>query len=221
MDIAFLELAHRCGPGIEMSLPTLAAVISFESGFAPLNVSVDGHRIGPAPKSKGEAIAVAVGLMDEGKPVALGLGGLSREQLSQAGLGIVDAFDPCRNLAGLAQLLDRDLATARSQGHSGLSAERAALLQFAGTSSGGSGSGYDVQIAEARAKLGDDLSHLVVRETDPPTALVASSTPRPAELPPFQTTTTAAMAATLTWDVFAGGSTASSILVFNNEEKLK
>jgi len=219
MDIAFLELAHRCAPGIEMSLPTLAAVISVESGFAPLTVSVNGHRIEPVPKTKGEAIAVAVGLMDEGKPVALGLGGLSREQLSQAGLGIVDAFDPCRNLVGLARLLDRDLATARSQGHSGVAAERAALLQFAGTPPGGSSAGYDVQIAEARIKLSNDLSRLVVRETDPPTALVASNTPHPPDLPPFQTT--AAMAATLTWDVFAGGSTASSILVFNNGEKLK
>ena len=220
MDIAFLELAHRCAPGIEMSLPTLAAVINVESGFAPLNVTVNGHRIGPVPKSKGEAIAVAVGLMDEGKAVALGLGGLSREQLSQAGLGIVDAFDPCRNLAGLARLLDRDLATARSQGHAGAAAERVALLQFAGIPSGGSSPGYDVQIAEARVELGNDLGRLAVRETDPPTALAASSTTRPAELPPFQTTTTAAIVSTLTWDVFAGGSTASSILVFNQEEKL-
>ena len=63
MDIAFLELAHRCAPGIEISLPTLAAIISVESGFAPLSIRIDGRRIEPTPKSKGEAVAVAVGFM--------------------------------------------------------------------------------------------------------------------------------------------------------------
>ena len=65
MDIAFLELAHRCAPGIEISLPTLAAIISVESGFAPLSIRIDGRRIEPTPKSKGEAVAVAVGFIHD------------------------------------------------------------------------------------------------------------------------------------------------------------
>ena len=134
MDIAFLELAHRCAPGIEISLPTLAAVISVESGFAPLSIRVDGRRIEPTPKSKGEAVAVAVGLMDEGKTVALGLGGMESSKLSRAGLSIVDAFDACRNVAGLAQLLDRDFVAARMAGHADAAAERVALLKYDGKS---------------------------------------------------------------------------------------
>ena len=168
MDIAFLELAHRCAPGIEISLPTLAAVISVESGFAPLSIRVDGRRIEPAPKTKGEAVAVAVGLMDDGKSVALGLGGIDSARLSRAGLSIVDAFDACRNVAGLAQLLDRDLAAARRAGHAGAAAERVALLKYGGNSAGGSGAGYDVRVAEARGKIGSDLTTLVVREPGQP-----------------------------------------------------
>jgi type IV secretion system protein VirB1 len=221
MDIAFLGLVHRCAPGIEMSLPTLAAVISVESGFAPLTIRVAGQRIETAPKTKGEAVAVAVGFMDDGKSVALGLGGIDSGKLSRAGLSIVDAFDACRNVAGLAQLLDSELARARKAGHAGAAAERIALLKYGGISAGGSGGSYDARVAEARNKLGSDLTAVVVRELGPqrpsivvreaqPTELLA--VPPPAAVPPKPAPV---------WDVFGAVGTKSSILVFTQQEKLK
>ena len=221
MDIAFLELAHRCAPGIEISLPTLAAVISVESGFAPLSIRVDGRRIEPAPKTKGEAVAVAVGLMDDGKSVALGLGGIDSARLSRAGLSIVDAFDACRNVAGLAQLLDRDLAAARRAGHAGAAAERVALLKYGGNSAGGSGAGYDVRVAEARGKIGSDLTTLVVREPGQPRPSIIAREVQPTELLVVAPPAAAPPKPAPVWDVFGAAGTKSSVLVFTQQEKFK
>ena len=221
MDIAFLELAHRCAPGIEISLPTLAAVISVESGFAPLSIRVSGQRVEPMPKTKGEAIAVAVGFMDDGKSVALGLGGINSGKLSRTGLSIVDAFDACRNVAGLAQLLDSELASARKAGHAGAAAERVALLKYGGNSAGGSAGGYDVRIAEARSTLGSNLTALVVRDPGPPRPPNVVREVQPAELlatPPLAAVPQKPAPA---WDVFGAAGTKSSVLVFTQQEKLK
>lgn len=221
MDIAFLELAHRCAPSIEISLPTLAAVISVESGFAPLSIRVDGRRIEPMPKTMGEAVAVAVGLMDEGKSVALGLGGIDSSKLSRAGLSIIDAFDACRNVTGLAALLDRDFSAARKAGHTDTAAERVALLKYSGKPSPTSGAGYDVRIAEARSKIGSDLSRLVVHDGDPSRTSIArheSPSTEPAALP---APAPAAPKAAPAWDVFGGAGTRASVLVFTQQEKRK
>ena len=221
MDIAFLERAHRCAPGIEISLPTLAAIISVESGFAPLAIRVSGQRVEPAPKTKGEAVAVAVGFMDDGKSVALGLGGIDSGKLSRAGLSIVDAFDACRNVAGLAQLLDRDLAAARKAGHAGAAAERVALLKYGGNAAGGSGAGYNVRVAEARSKLGSDLSALVVREPGPPRASIVVREAQPAEPSILPAPAAVAPKPAPVWDVFGAAGTKSSVLIFTQQEKLK
>jgi len=221
MDIAFLELAHRCAPGIEIPLPTLAAVVSVESGFAPLSIRVDGRQIEPVPKTKGEAVAVAVGLMDEGKSVALGLGGLSSEKLSRAGLSIVDAFDACRNLAGLAALLDSEFAGARRTGLANAAAERVAVLKYGGKSLSTVGTGYDIRITEARSKLGTDLSTIVVLEVDPPPAPIARREVQPTEPPALPSTAAVPPKAVPAWDVFGGAGTRSSVLVFTQQEKLK
>ena len=221
MDIAFLELAHRCAPGIEISLPTLAAVISVESGFAPLTIHVAGHRIEPTPKTKGEAVAVAVGFMDDGKSIALGLGGIDSGKLSRAGLSIVDAFDACRNVAGLAQLLDSELASARKVGHAGAAAERVALLRYGSNAASSSGAGYDVRVAEARSKLGNDLATLVLREPGPPRPSIVVREAQPAELSAVPPPATAPPKPAPVWDVFGAAGTKSSVLVFTQQEKLK
>lgn len=221
MDIGFLELAHRCAPGIEISLPTLAAVISVESGFAPLTIHVAGHRIEPTPKTKGEAVAVAVGFMDDGKSVALGLGGIDSARLSRAGVSIVDAFDACRNVAGLAQLLDSELANARKAGHAGAAAERVALLKYGGNSAGGSGAGYDVRVAEARSKVGSDLTALIVREPGPPRMSIVVREAQPAEPSILPAPSAVAPKPAPVWDVFGAAGTKSSVLVFTQQEKLK
>ena len=221
MDIAFLELAHRCAPGIEISLPTLAAVISVESGFAPLMIRVAGQRIEPTPKTKGEAVAVAVGFMDDGKSIALGLGGIDSGKLSRAGLSIVDAFDACRNVAVLAQLLDSELASARKVGHAGAAAERVALLRYGSNAASSSGAGYDVRVAEARSKLGNDLATLVLREPGPPRPSIVVREAQPAELSAVPPPATAPPKPAPVWDVFGAAGTKSSILVLTQQEKLK
>lgn len=221
MDIAFLELAHRCAPSIEISLPTLAAVVSVGSGFAPLSIRVDGRQIEPTPKSKGEAVAVAVGLIDDGKSVALGLGGIDSSKLSRAGLSIVDAFDACRNVAGLAALLDRDFSAARKAGHADAAAERVALLKYGGKSAANSGAGYDVRVAESRNKIGSDLSRLVVREDAPQRTSIARKETPPTEPSAPPASPLASSKAAPAWDVFGGAGTSASVLVFTQKEKRK
>ena len=158
--------------------------------------------------------------MDDGKSVALGLGGIDSARLSRVGLSIVDAFDACRNVTGLAQLLDSELANARRAGHAGAAAERVALLKYGGNSAGGSGAGYDVRVAEARSKLGADLSRLVVREADRLRASITRDELLPVEpsAPPASAVPAKEAPA---WDVFGAARTKSTVLVFTQPEKLK
>jgi hypothetical protein len=124
-------------------------------------------------------------------------------------------------VAGLVQLLDRDLVAARKVGHADAAAERVAVLKYSGKSSGGSGVGYDVRVAEARSKLGSDLTTLVVRDTDPPRASIDSSEAEPAEPSTLPAPAAVPPTAVPAWDVFGTAGTRSSVLVFTQQEKLK
>lgn len=97
-------LAAECAPGV--AVETLLSVAKVESGFDPLAIGVNGKpAITVRAKSKGEAIARASALIRAGRSVDLGVGQINSRNLQWLGLSVEAAFDPCRNLAASARVL--------------------------------------------------------------------------------------------------------------------
>lgn len=99
-----LALAQACAPSVAPA--TLASIARVESGFNPLLIGVNTpqhERLTPA--STEEAISTAGRLIAKGDSVDLGLAQINAKNLAWLGLSVADTFDPCRNLAGAAQVL--------------------------------------------------------------------------------------------------------------------
>lgn len=100
----FLVLAAACAPTVPVQ--TLAPLIQVESAFNPLAINVNGEpRVQAKANARPEAVAVARRLIAQGRSVDLGLGQINSRNLAWLGLTVEDAFDPCRNLAAAARVL--------------------------------------------------------------------------------------------------------------------
>jgi type IV secretion system protein VirB1 len=146
-------LAARCAP----STPTtaLVSIARVESHLSPLAIRVNDARAQVlAPSNKAEAIAAARALITNGRNLDLGLAQINSRNLGWLNLSVEDAFDPCRNLAAAAQILDRGYSSA-------LKIDRAnrPLLQMAysiyntGVADRGWSNGYVAKIDAARRAL--------------------------------------------------------------------
>ena len=113
--VAFVTLAQQCAAsGVLDLLVGLAAV---SSGFDATAISAGGarHAFGDA----GRAIAGAVGAMDQGQDVAVGLMGISAQRLSEMGIGLAEALEPCRSLVAAETMAKSIEADAKKRGVSG------------------------------------------------------------------------------------------------------
>lgn len=100
----FLALAAACAPSVPPQ--TLAPLIQVESAFNPLAINVNGEpRVQVKAGTPAEAVAVARRLIAQGRSLDLGLGQINSRNLAWLGISIEDAFDPCRNLAAAARVL--------------------------------------------------------------------------------------------------------------------
>ena len=109
------NLAARCAPATPTS--ALLSIAKVESDLSPLTIGVNGPRRRVVhPPSQAEAAATASALIAAGENVDLGLAQINSRNLGPLGLRIEDAFDPCRNLAGAARILDRAYADALRRG---------------------------------------------------------------------------------------------------------
>jgi type IV secretion system protein VirB1 len=126
-----------------------------ESHLSPLAIRVNDARAQVlAPSNKAEAIAAARALITNGRNLDLGLAQINSRNLGWLNLSVEDAFDPCRNLAAAAQILDRGYSSA-------LKIDRAnrPLLQMAysiyntGVADRGWSNGYVAKIDAARRAL--------------------------------------------------------------------
>lgn len=99
----FAQLAAACGPWVHVD--TLAAVAQAESGLDPLAIgdATAGHA--HRPRSPATAVAEATALLRRGHSLDLGLMQLNSATLARLGLGVADAFEPCRNIAAGARVL--------------------------------------------------------------------------------------------------------------------
>jgi type IV secretion system protein VirB1 len=101
---AFMVMATQCGPSVHVE--TLAAIAQAESGFHAGAVSdnTDGRHY--RSRNRAEAVALATNLIvGQHHSVDLGLMQINSANLTNLGMTIEDAFDPCKNLAGGAHIL--------------------------------------------------------------------------------------------------------------------
>lgn len=107
MLIALAEavlLAERCAPSVAPS--TLMAIVRVESGFNPLAIGVNGSpRLTVKSTNRADATRQAAALIATGRSIDLGLAQINSKNLARLGLSVEASFDPCRNLAAAARVL--------------------------------------------------------------------------------------------------------------------
>jgi type IV secretion system protein VirB1 len=116
----FIDLAAQCAPQVPVDL--LAAIARVESGVHAWTVR--SGETAEIAKSAGEGVALAVGRLDQGQDVSVGLMGLNARTLSADGLSYLEAFDACLNLEAAGRLIDRLWQAADKMGVSPSQAER-------------------------------------------------------------------------------------------------
>lgn len=133
MPLDFIALAQQCAP--QVSPVTMAAIVRTESGFNPYAIGVVNGRLERQPASLGEAVATAHALSAAGWNFSVGLAQVNVENWYAYGLTEQRAFDPCRNLAVGAAILQGCFASARraqiDTGPNSQSALRASLSCYA------------------------------------------------------------------------------------------
>nr|WP_222858973.1 lytic transglycosylase domain-containing protein [Paraburkholderia phenoliruptrix] len=129
MPLDFLVLAQQCAP--QISPTTMAAVVRAESGFNPYAIGVVHGRLVRQPSTEAEAIATAHALTTSGWHFSVGLAQVNRTNWTRYGLTERTAFDPCRNLAAGAAILQGCFELARHAHADEQAALRASLSCYA------------------------------------------------------------------------------------------
>lgn len=111
LPLDFIPLAQQCAP--QVSLSTMAAIVRTESGFNPYAIGVVHGRLARQPASETEAVATVHALERDGWNFSVGLAQVNRSNWPVYGLGERSAFDPCRNLAAGAAILQGCFELAR------------------------------------------------------------------------------------------------------------
>ncbi|MBN3846113.1 lytic transglycosylase domain-containing protein [Paraburkholderia sp. Ac-20342] len=111
LPLDFISLAQQCAP--QVSLSTMAAVVRTESGFNPYAIGVVRGRLARQPASEAEAVATVDALERGGWNFSVGLAQVNRTSWPAYGLSERSAFDPCRNLAAGAAILQGCFELAR------------------------------------------------------------------------------------------------------------
>lgn len=148
-----LSLAQACAPSVAPA--TLLSVVRTESAFEPLTIGVNErpHRTLHAATAE-TATRLATALLAQGKNIDLGLTQINARNLSRLRLSVAEAFEPCRNLAGGAQILTDAYLGAHRSAPEPQAALRAALsLYNTGDSERGLRNGYVLKVAQAAARI--------------------------------------------------------------------
>jgi type IV secretion system protein VirB1 len=122
----------------------MAAIVRTESGFKPLAIRVNGGaRLERQPANINEAVSTAKWLIQNGYNIDMGLGQVNSTNLAKTGLSVEAAFDPCKNLAAAAMILQGNYQSAIRQTPHEQSALHAALSAYnTGSFSKGFSNGY-------------------------------------------------------------------------------
>jgi type IV secretion system protein VirB1 len=110
----FATLAAECAPWVAPQ--TMAAIVKTESQFNPLAININaGARLERQPQSKQEAAVTAKWLIANNYNIDMGLGQVNSVNLAKTKLSVEDAFDPCKNLAAAATILQWNYTSASKQ----------------------------------------------------------------------------------------------------------
>ncbi|CAG4910884.1 lytic transglycosylase domain-containing protein [Paraburkholderia saeva] len=161
----FIALALQCAP--QVSLSTMAAIVRTESGFNPYAIGVVHGRLVRQPASEAEAVATVHALDASGWNFSVGLAQVNRANWSAYGLNERSVFDPCRNLAAGAAILQGCFELARqARAHASndsQSALRASLSCYAsGDFSTGYRTGYVQRVVSNASVLAPSSEPVVV-----------------------------------------------------------
>jgi type IV secretion system protein VirB1 len=150
---ALLALAPVCAPAV--APPTLLSVAQVESGFDPLAIGVNGPRPQRLTFANLPAAAKAARtLIAAGQNIDLGLGQINVRNLASLGLSVEDAFDPCRNLAASARVLQAGYDRAAPEAGGEQTGLRTALsLYNTGHRERGLTNGYVAKVTAAASRL--------------------------------------------------------------------
>lgn len=137
----FIALAQQCAP--QISLSTMAAIVRTESGFNPYAIGVVHGRLVRQPLSEAEAVATVHALDAGGWNFSVGLTQVNRVNWSAYGLSERSAFDPCRNLAAGAAILQGCFELARqARAHASNDSQSALRTSLSCYASGDFSTGY-------------------------------------------------------------------------------
>lgn len=154
---ALLGLAQACAPAVAPQ--TLLSVVQAESGRDPFVVSVNAPRRQTyRPTTAAAATALAARLIGAGANLDLGLGQINSRNLAWLGLTPAQAFDPCRNLAASARVLEAGYRRAAPGEGGPQTALRAALSAYnTGDPRRGLRNGYVARVVAAAARVAPAL----------------------------------------------------------------
>lgn len=139
--VAFMALTQQCAPAVAPA--TMAAIVRAESGFNPYAIGVVHGRLERQPASLEEAVATTRALDAAGWSYSVGLAQVNRQNWARFGLTPDTVFDPCRNLAAGAAILQGCFERARQSHAQAQDALRAGLSCYAsGDFSTGFRTGY-------------------------------------------------------------------------------
>lgn len=206
---AVLALAQRCAPSIAPE--TMLSIVQVESSFNALAINVNDAADPPPSRSAAEAIRTAEALIRQGRSVDLGLGQINSKNLGWLGMTVADAFDPCRNLAGAAKVLEAGYLSAAKVAPQQQALRMAFSAYNTGSHSRGFSNGYVAKVERAASRvvpaLGGAYAAQAAAPPLAPTQLAQEIAAEnlQAEAPPAEPAAS--------WDVF-GRAEASSILVF-------
>ena len=104
MDIAaFMALAAACAPQVHAD--TASSLVAVESAFNPYAIGVVGGSLDRQPRSYAEALATAGALQARNWNFSVGLAQINVGNFERFGLNLATAFEPCRNLAAMQDVL--------------------------------------------------------------------------------------------------------------------
>jgi type IV secretion system protein VirB1 len=199
---AALLLAEQCAPTVAPE--TILSIVQVESGFNALAIGVNGSpQVRTGANGRREAVAIASGLIAAGRNIDLGLAQINSKNLGWLHLSVEDAFDPCRNLAASARVLQDGYARARPQATDEQAALATAFSFYnTGKPDRGFANGYVAKVARAAERIVPAIRSAAVAPV-----VASAGEPNQAQEPPD-------------WDVFAQtrGHSAFVVRVATQEE---
>ncbi len=159
IDLALIE---ACAPNVHSS--TIQAIIQVESAGDPLAVNVNKKNgvAYPLPKKfelTDEAVRGAKKAISAGYTVDLGLMQINSVNLARLGYSVEDMFNPCKNMAAGARILEENYMRALPLHRNEQAALRAALSAYnTGSFSRGFTNGYVQRYVPHTAKTAVEFS---------------------------------------------------------------